>query len=121
MKQQFLIFATRWLANSLILSLMAIWPNSGLMLEANIISVFSTGLVLTLINALIKPIIILTALPLLTVTLGFFTLLINTLVVYLTDKFYGGLEVEGWFWVAVTGLAIALINYCITIFLANDN
>ena len=122
MKQQFLIFLTRWLGNSLVLAVIIAWPNSGLSLDpGGGLSIFIAGLILTLVNAFMKPLIVVTFLPFLFITLGFFTLLINALMIFITAKFYTGLTLEGWFWGAITGLVVALINYLITVVLSNES
>ena len=121
MKAHFLIFATRWLGNSLVLALITAWPDSGLSLSPGIVSIFIAGLVVTLVNAVLRPILILAALPLLSITLGFFTLTVNYAVIFLSDKFYGGFAVEGFFWGLAAGLAVAAINYLITVFLSETD
>lgn len=118
MKQQFLIFATRWLGNSLVLAILVVWPNSGVYLAAGGLTIFIAGLILTLANAFLKPLIVLTALPFLFITLGFFTLLTNYLTLYLTARFYPELKIEGWFWTMVAGLAVGLVNYLISLSLS---
>jgi len=62
------------------------------------------GFVLSLINLLIKPILKLISLPLLILTFGLFSLIINMFVVWLLTKIVPELNLIGWwaiFWVAV--------------------
>jgi putative membrane protein len=54
-----------------------------------------TALVLGLVNALIRPIILLLTLPINIVTLGLFTLIINGLLVMFVASFVKGFEVAG--------------------------
>ena len=117
MKRHFLIFAARWLGNSLILALLASWPDAGLSLGSGPLPVFWAGLAVTLVNALLRPVLVLAALPFLMVTLGFFTLAVNYAVIYLSAKFYGPFEIDGLFWGLAAGLAVGLINYLVTVFL----
>ncbi|KJS64321.1 MAG: hypothetical protein JL50_20435 [Peptococcaceae bacterium BICA1-7] len=63
------------------------------------------GAVLTVINLFIRPFLILIALPLNFLTLGIFTLVINTWMLMLADLLVGGIHIPG-FWPA---FAIALI------------
>jgi putative membrane protein len=68
------------------------------------------ALVLGILNAILRPILMLLSLPLLLVTLGLFLLVINALVLKLTAWIVPGFEVVG-FWSAVGGaLIISLIN-----------
>ena len=122
MKQQLLVFLSRWLGNSLVLAVIIAWPGSGLTLDpASSLSIFIAGLILTLVNAFIKPVIVLTILPFLFITLGFFTLLINSLMIFITAKFYSGLTIDSWLWGMVAGLAISLVNYLVTIALNEES
>jgi putative membrane protein len=70
------------------------------------------GGVFGVVNALIKPIVTVFAFPLIILTLGLFTLIINTLMLFLTAKFSGplslGLQIQG-FWPAFWGALIISI------------
>lgn len=71
------------------------------------------GLILSLINTILKPIIVVLSLPAILLTLGLFMLIVNGLMVYIALKFVPGLEVS--FWGAIlTGMIISLINYIMT-------
>ena len=67
------------------------------------------ALVLGLLNALIRPLLILLTLPLTIVTLGLFTFVINALLVWFMSSFVKGVEVAG-FWPA---LMVALILWAV--------
>ena len=58
------------------------------------------GLILWIVNTLIRPIIKILTLPLTLLTLGLFSLVINTLLVMLVDALVGGLSLSG-FWAAL--------------------
>lgn len=70
------------------------------------------GAVFGVVNSFIKPIITLFTLPLIILSLGLFTLIINTLMLLLTAKFSGpldlGLHIPG-FWPAFKGAVIISI------------
>lgn len=71
------------------------------------------GLILAAANLLIRPILFLLTLPFNFITLGLFTLLINTWMVMLTDTFLGGLRIPG-FWVAfATALIVSVFNFIV--------
>lgn len=66
------------------------------------------ALVLGLVNALIKPIIVILTLPFNIVTLGLFTLVINALMFWLASSIVKGFNVAG-FWPAFWGALIMLV------------
>ena len=67
-------------------------------------SLFISGLLLGIVNTFIKPLLILLTLPLSVVTLGFFVLVINALMLLLVAWLVPGLVVSG-FW---SGFFVAL-------------
>jgi len=78
-------------------------------------SALVTSLVFGLINAIIRPIIIVLTLPVNIFTLGLFTLVINALMFWLASSVVKGFHVDG-FWSAFFGaliywLLVTLINY----------
>lgn len=68
------------------------------------------ALLLTALNWLLRPVIMVAALPLNLITVGLFVLIINAWMVMLTDWLVGGFQSPG-FWVAlVTGIMVGLCN-----------
>jgi len=107
-------FLLRWFASSL-----------GLAVAAAILSTISynrdlgviviAGLVLAIINTIIKPILVVLALPAVILTLGLFMIIINGLTVYIASRLYHPLHVTN-FWAAVfAGVVIGLVNYLVSI------
>jgi putative membrane protein len=72
------------------------------------------GAVLALINAIIKPIMVLLSLPAILLTLGLFMLVINGTTVYLASKLYGPLHIDSFSVAVLTGLIIGVVNYLVT-------
>ena len=69
------------------------------------------ALILGLVNAIIRPILILITLPINILTLGLFTFVINGLMVLLASSIIKGFEVSG-FWTAVLfSLVLSAISY----------
>lgn len=116
MQRQFLLFLLRWVFNSLGLWVAArILSGNGITYnEAEGISLFLiAGFVLSLLNVILKPLIIILSLPAILLTLGLFTLVVNGVTVYLASKLVPGLEIT--FWAAIlAGMIISLINYVLT-------
>ena len=68
------------------------------------------ALVLALLNALVKPVLILLTLPVTIITLGLFLLVINAIIILLADAFISGFGVAG-FWVAlIFSLLLSLVQ-----------
>lgn len=72
------------------------------------------AVIFTVVNALVKPIVKLLSLPLVILTLGLFTLVINALMLWLTSwvsgQIDGALTIDG-FWAAFWGaVIIAIVN-----------
>lgn len=114
MVKQLVVFCIRWVLISL-----GLWVASRLLgsnfhdTGATTSTFLIAGLVLSLVNSILKPIVVVLSLPAILLTLGLFMLIVNGLMVYLALKLIPGLEVT--FWGAVlTGMIISLINYVIT-------
>jgi len=69
------------------------------------------GLVIGLINLLIRPLVTLLALPALVLTLGLFYLLINGALFYLAAYLLDGLTVDGCLPAVLGGLVLAVFNW----------
>ena len=68
------------------------------------------ALVLSLVNIFVKPILILLTIPLTFLTLGLFLLVINALMILLTDYFVDGFIVNGFWWALLFSLILSLFN-----------
>lgn len=116
MTNQFMFFLVRWALNSF-----GLWVAARLLTgygaEFPVNEVFTTfllaGLVLSLVNVVLKPIIIILSLPAILLTLGLFTLVVNGLMVYIATKIVPGLEMT--FLASIlAGMIVGLINYVLT-------
>jgi len=72
------------------------------------------ALVLALLNALIKPILILLTLPVTILTMGLFLLVINILIIKWTDSLVGGFTVNGWFSALLFSLIVSLVTWILS-------
>lgn len=83
-----------------------------------IIDSFSTALVfvivLGILNAIVKPILILLTLPITILTLGIFLLIINVLMVILADKFVEGIHIDGFWWAFIFGILLSFLSSAIS-------
>jgi putative membrane protein len=82
------------------------------------ISTFSTALiaavVLGLLNALIRPLLVILTLPISVLTLGLFILVINGLMFWLAAKFLDGFAVTSFGWAIVAALVYSLMSWAIS-------
>jgi len=78
-------------------------------------------LVLTLLNAVIRPILYLISLPLIVLSLGLFLVIINALLLQLTAYFVKGFAVSG-FWASVGGaLVISIVTSVLNLWAGADH
>jgi putative membrane protein len=107
-------FLTRWFVCSLGLWIAAGFLSSSISYDSRFRVIVIAGLVLAVINIVIKPILIIFTLPAILLTLGLFTILINGLTVFIASKLYTPLHITN-FWAAVfAGMVIGLVNYLVT-------
>lgn len=66
--------------------------------------------VLSFLNAVIKPIMIVLTIPITVVTLGFFLLVINALMIMLAAKIVDGFHVDGFWWALLFSLILSLVT-----------
>ncbi len=93
----------RWLLNAL-----AVMAAAYLVPGVNVQSIWAAliaALVIGLINALVRPIILLLTLPINILTLGLFTLVINALMFWLASSIVKGFNIDG-FWPAFWGALV---------------
>ncbi len=75
-----------------------------------------TALALGLVNAIIKPVLLLLTLPLNILTLGLFTLVINAALVLLVSKLVSGFQVQSFWWALVFSVVLTVVNWGLSIF-----
>lgn len=107
-------FLTRWLVCSLGLWIAANFLSNSISYDNRLKVIIIAGLVLAIINVVLKPILIIFSLPAIVLTLGLFMIIINGLTVFIASKLYHPLHVTN-FWAAVfAGMVIGLVNYLVT-------
>ncbi len=103
----------RWIINALLLMLVP-YLVSGVKI-ANFYTALIAALVLALINAVIRPILVLLTLPVNILTLGLFTLVINAVLFWFVGTVVKGFTVVGFwpaFWAAlIYSILSIIINY----------
>lgn len=66
--------------------------------------------VLGLINAVLKPLLVVLTLPVNILTLGLFTFVINALLVLLASAIVPGVAVDGFWWALLFSIILSLVN-----------
>lgn len=88
---------------------------------SNTSSLIVSALLLGFANAIVRPLLILLTLPLTLVTLGFFLLVINALMLLLVAWMVAGFKVSG-FWTAFfASIFIAVLSFLIDVFLSSGS
>lgn len=72
------------------------------------------GLLLAVVNTVIKPIIVILSLPAILFSLGLFMIVINGFMVWLVTWLYGGLEISSFGTAMLAGIVIGLVNYLVS-------
>ncbi len=107
-------FLTRWLVCSLGLWIAASFLSNSISYDSRLRVIIIAGLVLAIINVVIKPILVIFSLPAILLTLGLFMIVINGLTVFIASKLYHPLHITN-FWAAMfAGMIIGLVNYLVT-------
>ncbi len=104
-------FLIRWLVTTIAVAAAAQLP--GIHTEGWVPLVFM-ALFLGIINAFIRPVLLLLSLPFIVVTLGFFILVVNTLTFWLAGGLVPGFHVAG-FWNAFFGsIVVSLVSWTLS-------
>lgn len=74
-------------------------------------SAVATALVLGLVNAIVRPILVLLTLPLTILTLGLFIFVLNALLVLLTSSIVPGFHVLGFGWALLFSLVLSVVSF----------
>lgn len=79
------------------------------------------ALVLSLLNFLVKPILIIFTLPITILTLGLFLLIVNALIILLADWLVNGFSVSSIWWALLFSLLLSLLNSILHSFIKSEN
>ena len=116
MKKQFFVFILRWILNSIGLWIAVSIFGTGYsdsVLVTNVWIFLIAGLIFSIINTILKPIVIILSLPAILLTLGLFTIIVNGFMVYISLMLAPGLHMT--FWNSVlTGIVLSLVNYIVS-------
>jgi putative membrane protein len=77
-------------------------------------SALIAALVLGLLNAVVKPVLVLLTLPLTVVTLGLFLFVLNALVFWLAGSILRGFQVDGFWWAVIGAIVYSIVSTALT-------
>ncbi|HAI22131.1 MAG TPA: hypothetical protein DCM14_09610 [Clostridiales bacterium UBA8153] len=104
---------TRWAVNALALLVTAHLLEEGVILEG-FVPAFIAATCLGLVNAVIRPVLMLLTLPINVLTLGLFTLVINGLMLWMVSAVVAGFALGGLLWAILAALLLSVISALIS-------
>ncbi|MEK7626148.1 MAG: phage holin family protein [Patescibacteria group bacterium] len=109
----FSLFALRWFVGSL-----GIWIASGILggkidYQNSLKVIIFSGLMLAIVNTLIKPVLVFLTFPFILLSLGLFMIVVNGLLLALVSNLYGPLHIDGFGSAMLAGMIIGLVNYLV--------
>ncbi|OGK83789.1 MAG: hypothetical protein A2W08_07995 [Candidatus Rokubacteria bacterium RBG_16_73_20] len=110
-------FLVRVLVNGLAIYLIAqVVPGIAV---SGVLTALGAGLVLGLINAIVRPILVVLTLPATLLTLGLFLFVLNAFCLWLTSQLVRGFEIQG-AWAALFGaLLISAVSFVLNAFVSD--
>lgn len=103
------VLAITWVFNTVALYV-ATWLLSGLDYGSDWWVLLVAGLVFTLVNSLLKPVLAFLSIPFIIVTLGLFYFLINVLMLYITHWIVPHFTIDSFWWAALAALIVSVVN-----------
>lgn len=116
MIEQFKRFLIRWLFNSL-----GLWVAFRLLgtgyddaiVHVGVLGFLLAGLVFSIVNAVMRPFLVILSLPAILLSLGLFMLIVNGLLVYISIKLTPGFSMT-FANSIITGMLLSLVNYIVS-------
>lgn len=109
----------------LVINSVALWVAAnfigGIHLSEDFVSVAIVATIFGIINSVIKPIVTFFSFPFIILTLGIFTIIINSLMLLLTDYFTQSLNIESFLSALFGSIVISTVSIVLSSFLDNDN
>ncbi|MBM7551389.1 phage holin family protein [Thalassobacillus pellis] len=86
-----------------------------------IFGALSAAFILSILNAIVRPILVVLTLPITILSLGLFLFVINAITLLLTDAILGSIfEIAGFFTAILAAIVISLLNLLLNSFIKND-
>jgi putative membrane protein len=81
---------------------------------------FLAAVLLSVVNAFLRPIVVVLTLPINIVTLGLFTLVINGVLLLLVDKLLPGLYVHGFWSAMIAAVFVGVLSFLLNLLVGGD-
>ena len=117
MKQQILVFLIRWALNALGLWVAVRILGTGIDngdVTAGFWGFVLAGLIFSIFNSLFKPLLVIVSLPVILLTLGLFTIIVNGVLVYFSLALSPGISMSFGNSI-ITGIILSLVNYIVSV------
>ena len=102
-------FIIKTVASALAIMLLA-FLLPGIHIEDTFLYAVLIALVLSLLNTIVRPILVFLTLPATLISLGLFLLVINAAIVLIADKFMDGFNTDGFWWAMLFSILLSIIN-----------
>ena len=74
------------------------------------ITALIVGIVLSILNTIVKPLLIILTIPATILSLGLFLFVINAIIIMLADSLVGGFEVRSFWWALLFSIILSVVN-----------
>lgn len=104
-----------WIVNAMVIfSVAYIMPGVHV---ANFTTALVVALVLGIINAILKPVLLILTLPINILTLGLFTFVLNAILIIIVSKIVPGFTIDGFLWALGFGIILSIASTVVHNFL----
>lgn len=83
-------------------------------------SAILVAVLLSILNFLVKPVLVILTLPITVVTLGLFLLIINAIIILMAAHFISGFQVNSIFWAIVFSILLSVLQSILHSFFSED-
>lgn len=104
----------RWAVNFLGLWLAAELMSGSITYDGRVVVLLIAALIFSIVNAVIRPLVVILALPAILLTLGLFMLVVNAFMLYLTTLVYPAFHLRSFGTAVLAAGVIWLVNYLLT-------
>ena len=111
-------FLIRWIINALALAVAA-WLLKGIVV-GSYTSLVVAAMVIGLLNAFVRPVVLLLTLPLNILTLGLFTFVVNGAMILLAGDVVRGFEVSGFFSAVFGSIIMGGVSFFLNLFISDN-
>jgi putative membrane protein len=99
----------------ILINMLALWVAAGILsgidLEGGFVKILIVAAIFGLVNAVIKPVVTLLALPFVVLTLGLALIVINAAMLLITDALTDSLSIENFGWALLGAIVISIVSW----------